>query len=339
MEQNIPAATNTAAPAVIQSGGRRTRSAVRTRTSRGVRGGAGTRTTSLSNGDRGMNAGDSLLSEDHVWLKASANFHDQDDREGISGYNGKSTGFVGGADTYVSPNLQLGIGISYGDTEISGNTKLNKAEISSYQLLGYGAYTLGDRVSINFQADAGWSEAEGKRFVFAPVIGRADSNFDSVSFHVGAGITKAYDVAPRTQVAPSISIDFTEIRTESHTETTQQAALTPLLNRVGEDTSNALELSLGVNVSHQFGARTKLDVDVGVTYDVNNERATTTSSFVGGGGTFVTNGIRVDPWVKRAGLGLTHTLPIGAELTARYDTDMRTKFQDQAVSLKVRWAF
>lgn len=91
-------------------------------------------------------------------------------------------GFVLGADTDVLWNLKLGATLSYGDTEISGNTKLNKAGISSYQMFGYGSYATENLFSVNFQADAGWSEADGKRLVFAPVPGRADSNFASLNF-------------------------------------------------------------------------------------------------------------------------------------------------------------
>ena len=57
------------------------------------------------------------------------------------------------------------------------------------------------------------------------------------------------------------------------------------------------------------------------------------------GAAFKTTGMDLEPWLARAGLGLSHTLPSGTEVSLRYDAEVRSDFTNQGASLKARWAF
>ncbi|MCP4088402.1 MAG: hypothetical protein GY746_01210, partial [Gammaproteobacteria bacterium] len=43
------------------------------------------------------------------------------------------------------------------------------------------------------------------------------------------------------------------------------------------------------------------------------------SSFAGAGDTFVTRGLKPDPWIKRVGVNITTNTDSGVELKAGYD--------------------
>lgn len=290
------------------------------------------------NTNRGMSSGDEGLMDKHAWVKVFGTRHDQDDRNGVRGYDGNSRGIVGGVDGDLNERTKLGLGFAFGNTDISGNAGFNSAEIDSYQLIGYGSYAVNDSTEVNFQADIGLSKTDGQRIMTAPVVGTAASNFDSLSFHLGTGIAKTFTLSQATQVTPQVSIDYTKVRTDGYTET-GPAAINPFLNQVGKQTAEALEIGLGAAFSHQINDNTRFNADLGLAYDTINEQATITSSFVGGGGSFTTSGIQQDPWIKRAGLGLTHTTGNGTELIVRYDAESRRDFLDQSASLKLRWAF
>ncbi len=286
----------------------------------------------------GMNSGDEMLMDTHAWAKVFGSLHDQDDRNQVVGYDGHSKGLVFGFDGDLNDRTTLGVAFAYGNTNVTGNTNLNSAEIDSYQMVGYGSYAINDRTEVNFQADVGLSKTDGERIMVIPVAGQANSDYDSVSVHVGTGIAKSFDLGPRTQIAPTARIDYTRVDSDSYTET-GSAAVTPFLNQVSSETAEALEVGLGAKLSHQVGDKTRLDAELGVAYDTMNEAATITSSFVGGGASFTTTGIKPDPWIKRLGLGITSTLNNGAEITASYDIDSRQDFTDQSVSVKFRMMF
>ncbi|PKO35506.1 MAG: hypothetical protein CVU34_04225 [Betaproteobacteria bacterium HGW-Betaproteobacteria-7] len=287
---------------------------------------------------RGINAGDAGMMDKNVWIKAFGTRHDQDNRNGASGYDGNSRGVVTGIDGNLNDRTRLGLAIAFGNTDITGNGRLNSAEIDSYQLVGYGSYAINDRTEVNLQAALGLSQTDGQRIMTTPVVGTAKSDFDSVSLHIGTGIAKTFNLSPRIQVAPQLRIDYIKVRSEGYTES-GPTAINPFLNKVSKQTTEALELGLAAPLSFQINDKTTLFAELGVAYDAINEAATIDSRFVGGGASFTTTGIKQDPWVKRAGLGLTTKLNNGTEIVVRYDAEGRRGFLDQSASVKLRWAF
>ncbi|KXS53068.1 MAG: hemagglutinin-related protein [Marinobacter sp. T13-3] len=288
--------------------------------------------------NRGMNSGDTLMTEKHVWAKIYGTQHNQDDRDNVTGYDGHSKGMVFGLDGDLNNGTQLGAAFAYGNTNVTSNTNLNSAEIDSYQLVGYGSYDVNDRMEVSAQADLGMSKTDGERTMVSPVTGKAHADYDSTSVHLGAGIVRDFDLSARTEIAPTARIDYTRVDSDSYTET-GSTAVNPFLNRVESTTVEALELGLGAELDHQISDNTRLEADLAVAYDTINEASTITSSFVGGGASFTTTGIKPDPWITRAGLGFTTSLQGGAEISARYDAETRSDFLDQTASLEVRQAF
>ncbi|MCP4126276.1 MAG: hypothetical protein GY753_04350, partial [Gammaproteobacteria bacterium] len=59
------------------------------------------------------------------------------------------------------------------------------------------------------------------------------------------------------------------------------------------------------------------------------------SSFAGAGDTFVTRGLKPDPWIKRVGVNITTNTDSGVELKAGYDYD----YSNQSAWVRARWGF
>jgi hypothetical protein len=78
---------------------------------------------------------------------------------------------------------------------------------------------------------------------------------------------------------------------------------------------------------------------LGIGYDVLSRRSLITSSFVGGGAAFVTEGIRPSPWLARGGLALLVHRDNGLEITAGVDFEARQGSTNQTASLKFRLPF
>jgi len=93
-------------------------------------------------------------------------------------------------------------------------------------------------------------------------------------------------------------------------------------------------------LNYAFTANTNVSVNLGAGYDTLNDRASITSTYAGApGAAFTTEGLDLDPWLLRAGVGFTHNTDNGTEISLRYDAEKRNDFLNQTASLKVRWAF
>lgn len=288
--------------------------------------------------NRGLSSGDAVLTNKHIWTKVYGTWHKQDDRDGVSGYDGTSTGLVIGYDGDFDSKTKLGLAFAYNQSSVDSNSNdaPNSANIDSYQFIGYGSYALENGSEINFQADLGFSNTDGKRtikFISSEKIAKSD--YDSKSLHLGIGYGKTFELNEDTIWAPSVRADYTLINSESYTE--KGAGVLNL--DVESNQHKAMEIGADIKLSHQVQDHTRFNANLGVTYDLINDESTATSSFVGGGAKFVTTGLKNNPWSGQLGLGLTRSLDNGAELSANYDLSGGEDRLNQTASVRVRWEF
>lgn len=287
--------------------------------------------------NRGLSSGDSFYGNQYFWMKPFGSWVDQDDRNGSSGYSAHVGGLAFGSDAAVSDATRLGVSFAYAKANVTGNSSVapSNAGVAVYQLVAYGSHALDADTEINFQAGIGSNKNKGNRqIVFAGSTAHAD--FDSLTATLGAGIGRSYKLDAQTTLIPSIRADYSWIRDSSYTETGAGA----LNLKVQGRTTDELILAVDGKVTRELDSGTTLAANLGVGYDVLNERASITAAYAGASGAaFTTQGLDPSPWLLRAGLGATHTLPSGVELSARYDAEYRQDFLNQTLSAKVRWAF
>ncbi|WP_417706626.1 autotransporter domain-containing protein [Pseudomonas sp.] len=286
--------------------------------------------------NRGLSSGDAL-SNGNLWIKTFGSWAEQHERSGISGYDADTKGLAIGADTAVSQTTRLGLAFAYAQTDLDSDSPIapQSAQIDTFQLIGYGSYALSADTELNFQLDAGQNRNESKRHMpFADATAHADYNGYNV--HAGIGIGHNMHLSEQLTFVPSARADYTWIGTDSYHE---KGAGALDLDVDSNDTEELL-LSIDGKLNYALSEATLLSANLGAGYDVIDENGAITSTYAGApGAAFRTQGLDLEPWLARAGLGLTHTLSGGTEVSLRYDAEARSDFTNQGASVKARWAF
>ncbi len=285
----------------------------------------------------GLNSGDALLQDKYFWIKPFGTRTEQDDRNGVSGYDADTGGLVLGLDGTFGQQTRVGVAFAYANTRVDGKSSVapHDLDVDSYQLIGYGSRDLGNDTDLTLQFDVGQNRNEGKRTIQFN-NSKAEADYDSYTAHLGVGLARSYDLNSANRATAGIKTDYTWIRDESYRETGAG-----LLNLdVDSNTTEALVAGLEGQLSHSVNQAVELNANLGLGYDVLNEQTSITSAYAAApGAQFTTEGIDPNPWIATGGVGLLHIANNGAELSANYDVEYRSDYLSQSVSLKLRWAF
>lgn len=286
---------------------------------------------------RGISSGDDALTGKNFWFKPLGSLIEQDNKNGVTGYDAKSYGVVTGIDAPVTDKILAGVGFSYINSNVDSNSSAapQHSQIDTYQLIGYGSYALDNQTEIYSQMDFGYNKNDGKRDIL--LLGTtARAEYDSWSAHVGTGVSRVYQAAPKLSFIPSARIDYTWIRAESYNETGAG-----VLNQyVSSQTDDELLPSLEAKIKYQATNAMSLSAKVGGSYDILNDGASITSAFAGSpAATFTTQGLKDSPWTGKAGAGLDYKVSDTLDLSINYDAEVRTSYVNQSASFKARFSF
>ena len=287
-------------------------------------------------GNSGLSSGDAVT-DDNLWIKTSGAWAEQDERNAISGYDANTQGLAIGSDAAISEHSRLGLAFAYAQTNLDSDshTAPQSADIDTFQLIGYGSHTLDANTELNFQLDGGQNRVSSTRHMpFANATAKAD--YDGYNLHAGAGIGHSLRLSEQLTFIPRHAPTTPGLRVRAYREKGAGA-----LN-LDVDSNDAEELLMSVDgkLDYQLSAATVASANLGAGYDVIDEDSAIASTYAGApGAAFKTTGMDLEPWLARAGLGLSHTLPSGTEVSLRYDAEVRSDFTNQGASLKARWAF
>jgi outer membrane autotransporter protein len=286
----------------------------------------------------GMSSGDDFVSEDrHVWLKPFGSWVDQDDRNGVSGFDANTWGIVSGVDTVARNNWRLGVAFGYANTTVDSNSTIapQSSDIDIYQLIGYGSKSIAENTEFNFQIDFGKNKNAGNRTIaFTSTV--ASSDFDSNTFHAGVGTSHQILINDENSFVASVRGDYTRIINDAYTET--GAGLLNL--NVDEQSTEAMVFSVEGKLMHKIDEYSDVTAKLGVGYDAINEQASITAAFAGAPtAAFTTNGIDPEPWTAHAGLSYIRQVNDVTSLRANYTAESREDFLNHTASVNVRWAF
>lgn len=287
--------------------------------------------------NRGLSSGDPLLSDRHFWIKPFGTWTDQDDRNGVSGFDAKTGGLILGLDASVNDQTRLGVAFAYANSNVEGNSSVapHSLDVDSYQLVGYGSHDLNANTRLDFQADIGVNRNDGQRIIVLSSA-MASSDYDTYTAHAGASLARDYEINEVSRVTAAVKADYTWIKDKAYTETGAG-----LLNLdVESNTAEALVLGVEGLLAHTLNPNTDLNLKLGVGYDVLNDQASITSAYAGApAAQFTTYGIDPSPWIANAGVGVVHTTENGVDVSVNYDAEYRSDYLNQSASLKLRWAF
>ena len=91
------------------------------------------------------------------------------------------------------------------------------------------------------------------------------------------------------------------------------------------------------NMDHALSDNANLNIHLGVGYDFMTDDSSVTSSYAGGGSTFVTKGIEPESVVVRGGIGVDVLTSNNLTVIVSYDVEGREDYINQAVLLKLRF--
>lgn len=288
--------------------------------------------------NQGLSSGDLFYGDRRVWFKPFGSWADQSSRNSVPGYKADTYGMAFGVDGEISKIARVGAAFTYAKTDVDSNESAARqnADIETYQATVYGSYTLDEVTNLNWQADVGLHQNDGQRHITLLGGGTASSDYDSWSTHLGVGVSRAYKLNPQTTFTPMLRADYSRIRADGYTE---KGGPAPLLLNVNAETSDELILAADAKFSQTLNDSTTLFANIGAGYDTMNDSVSLTSALAGGGAAFTTQGIDPSPWIGRGGLGFTMKTGTAVEVTARYDIEARSDFNNQTASIRVNMPF
>ena len=290
---------------------------------------------SRQNTTRGLSSGDSFMTDRHVWLKPFGGWTQQDNRQGVSGYDIDSYGLAMGVDGDLSSSWNVGAALAYINSDVDSNLAAGSHQIDmdSYLAKVYVTKLLDEVTALNLQIGAGVSDYDSSRRLFTGDVANAD--YDSWHVQFSAELERSFLVSAKTVITPYGHVDYSYVNVDGYRESGAGA----LSLNVNDDSADSLIMGTGVKANHAVSNSLLLMVNAGIGYDLMTDSTNVTSSFSGGSAQFTTDGIELDEWVYNAGVDAKYSLANGTEITASYMVDARQDYTDQYVSANFRMMF
>lgn len=296
----------------------------------------------VSNGNAnntGLSAGDKA-DLNGLWAKEYGGYLDQSSNQGIAGYTAWNTGTAVGVDHLFNDSLTVGLsgGYSYGSVSSSinsGNTDINSALATLYA----GYQDASQPYFIDAAASNAWNWYDGRRDITVDTLdSQASSSYRGEQY--GTYLDGGYKikVTNNLDVAPIASLQWDHLNLGSYTE--RNAGSLDL--HVDRQSYDLLESGLGVSLTMPqtklFGTMSP-EVHAKWLHDFINDHMTTTSSFTGGGASFVTSGAKLAKDGADVGGKLSFDLKKDLSVVAELDAQMRDNFYSIYGSAEVRYQF
>jgi len=301
-----------------------------------------TQLASLRNGEEtGMYAGN-ITNGLRGWVQGFGLTGDQDDRDGVSGYDVDSYGVAVGMDTQSLVDGWIwGLAFAYSDTDVESDGVNNTdTEIDSYQVSVYSSYDLDDRTYIAGQAGYVWGDNDQTRQNVGGVTGlTAQGDYDSDVIFAGLEAGRRYMVGGNTVLTPKALVNYQHYDADGYTETGAGGAN---LTVSGEEI-DLFEIGVGVDASWDYqqadGSFLQPKIGVGVRHDLIGDEYQTTSTFAAGGASFQTEGFDPAQTTFNVSADLTYFSTTNWELSAGYDFEYKSDYDSHAGTLKAAYKF
>lgn len=289
--------------------------------------------------DTGISTGDEAKKDIEIWGQGFGNYIRQSSRGGITGYDATILGVNLGADSAnMIDKLTLGLcgGYANGDVQ-SKNNHNTSTRIHGSQITAYGTYDL-TSLYIDLAFSFGLNRYIGERRINLVNTQRvADSDYYGQQYSVFSGI--GYTFTPAGfEITPIASLQYMHLRLNSYTETGAGA----LNLEVSSQNYDLLESGIGMKLAYPltFSSCTITpEVRAMWLYDFIGDKQQTTSSFVGGGISFDTYGVR--PARSSYDFGGTLLLEIdsGLSIAGDYDYEVKDGYINHAGYVTVKYDF
>ena len=279
-----------------------------------------------------------LSRDSGFWLKGLGSYGKKKQHGEYDGYTTTEYGAAAGLDTHLNHKLVFGLAGSYAATDVKqqdfryGDTM----NIKNYQVTGYLSYDLTKAFYVDGAVSYGLNRYDGSR---AAAVGRtADASFDGHQFGADFGIGYGIKLGSKTSFTPMASVDYKELKQDAYTETGAGA----ISLNLDEQAINRTRLGVGGRLATEWsnpGLTVCPEVALFWYHNTNALSKDIVSSFTGGGSSFVTPGVVLDPDTWNLSAALTASSRSAFSLQLRYDLDKRNEFMAHTGTVTARWGF
>ena len=275
--------------------------------------------------------------ERNVWAKLIGNTGSHDAENGVTGYEADSYGAIVGLDTPINSDLNLGLAVSYIDTDADtdGSRLDHKLTAKNWQVLGYGNYGASDATDVNFHIGAGRSSVKGERHLSILTNAVARSDYDVDTLRAGLGVDHRIGSEQR-HVTPFAKVNYAQAKSDSYRET---GAGVYNLN-VDENRYESMRWTAGLKMSQYLTPQFAITGQLAAAIENGDQHSDITANFVGmPNDSFTTIGQEVGREIGIVGIGISYMPTLKTTLFAGYRSEWRENYDDQGASIALQTTF
>lgn len=283
----------------------------------------------------GLNSGDMSITEQNLWVKPFGGKGEQENKDGINGFDLKLRGLGIGYDAEYAPNQRAGVAFFYTDADVDVKGMNQNSDVKVYNILAYGNVPLDATNNFLYQAGYAWQKNEGRRTDF--MANTATSDYTSTGATIDLKLMQTHKINEQLTIHPLLNTTYRHFTTPSYSESGAGA----LNLNIEEMTSTQLLAGGGFIADYALDKNSYLMLDLSVLYDFHHDSETVTAAYQGSAGTsFTTSGIDNGPWIYNAGVGYTMKTYENSELNIMYNYQGQgTTFDVHTISAKYVWKF
>lgn len=251
----------------------------------------------------------------------------------FEGFGGATVGI----DGTINDQVTVGVLGAYTASSVDGNGAGNaQLDASTYQVALYGGYTTDD-----FYLDGFASYAYAQNEMTRTAVGQTiEADYGSSQFSVGLAGGVPVEVASQVYLTPNASLTWNHYSADSYTETGSLG----FSARVTPGSVSQLTGTVGARIHAVYenftanGTSLIPELRVGLAYDIVDDDAVSTATFVGGGTSYSVTGTNTDDLGALIGVGLSFDNPAWTA-SLGYDGDLRSDYMSHTASAEYRFRF
>ena len=289
------------------------------------------------NSMRGFNSGDIAFRDNNLWAKPFASRAEQDDDNGINGYDARSYGIGVGADGEYGAGNRFGMAMFYTRTNVDTNDVRQEADMDTVNLLAYGSNPIiDDSMELFYQLGFGLQQVDTSRYISA-LDAKASGDYTAKSLYAEVKGSKTLQLTDTLESMLGLSLAYTYYDSPSYHETGAGG----MNLYVDSFDSDSLIVEAQGDFTYSLTKNMELMASLGLGYDLIDDDVTVNSSFEGASSlVFSTDGVDTSPVVYTAGVGMAQKLTDDLNVDLKYDMEGRgSDYTNHMVSAKINWKF
>ncbi len=299
----------------------------------GIVGAADSASTGMSAGDEGKLSG--------IWGKGYGSFLSQGTRDGIYGYDAWNAGTAIGADHIIFNSFTVGVsgGYAYGnvDSDTNGaNTVINSAQTTVYG--GYSDQNLPYFIDAAGSFAYNWYNGTRNINIGNVIMRTANAAYEGQQYGLYMGGGYVFNLSKNIELTPLISLQYNRLHLGSYTETQAGALNLSVASQSYDQLQSGLGARIASSIPFTWGTLTP-EAHGKWFYDFIGDAMTVTSTFNGGGGSFVSNGFNPARNSFNLGGQLILNFKNDFSIIGNCDTEIKDQFIGIYGSLTLRYDF